>query len=109
MKKPARSRENKAMKKKKGEVFYKPIEGSSPLSIYWYDVPKGDAIEARSGIGVGFFSLGGELLGVIFDDVKEKNDHQTLSWPNGVKVEVLTKKGKVSFSVHDNGHRNKTA
>jgi hypothetical protein len=47
---------------KKGKTFYKPIEGSAPLTISWSSLPKGDAIEAKRGDGVGFFSDAGDTF-----------------------------------------------
>jgi len=47
---------------KKGKVFFHPIEDSGPLTISWSSVPKGDAVEAKKGAGVGFFSEKGDLL-----------------------------------------------
>jgi hypothetical protein len=88
------------MKKKKPEVFYRPIDGSAPLSIYWYEGPKGDAVEANNEDGVGFFGPSGELLGVIFDDVSEKKDSQTLLFDH-YRVNIEVNKGKVSYSVHE--------
>lgn len=82
---------------KKTEVFFRPIEGSAPLSIYWYPGPYGDAIEANNESGVGFFSATGELLGVIFDDVKEKRDDQVLEFDR-YRVEVSVRNGKVTHS-----------
>ena len=86
------------MKKKKPEVFYRPIDGSAPLSIYWYEGPKGDAVEANNEDGVGFFGTSGELLGVIFDDVSEKKDDQFLEFLNS-RVEISVKNGKVFFKL----------
>ena len=86
------------MKKKKPELFYRSIDGSAPLSIYWYEGPKGDAVEANNEDGVGFFGPSRELLGVIFDDVEEGNDHQVLEFDR-YRVEVFVRKGKVSYSV----------
>lgn len=82
----------------KAEVFYHPIEGSSPLSIYWRKGPYGDAIEAKNEIGVGFFSQTGELLAAQFDDVEEKKDHQVLEFDR-YRVEIFVSKGKISHSV----------
>lgn len=78
------------------KVFYNPIDGSSPLSIYWFDGAKGDAIEADSGDGVGFFSPSQGMLGVIFDDV-EINDEQELFFSNGGKVKVKITDGTVKI------------
>ena len=83
---------------KKGKVFFHPIEGSAPLSISWYSGPKGDAVEANNGIGVGFFAHNGDLLSVQFDDVEEKGDHQVLEFDR-YRVEVTVKNGKVSYSM----------
>ena len=55
---------------KKGKVFFHPIEGSGSLTISWSSEPKGDAVEAKKGFGVGFFSDKKDLLCVIFDEVK---------------------------------------
>ena len=86
------------MKKKKPEIFYRPIDGSAPLSIYWYEGPEGDAVEANNEDGVGFFGPSGELLGVIFDDVEEKKDHQFLEFDR-YRVEVAVNKGKISHAL----------
>ena len=83
---------------KKGKVFFHPIEGSGSLTISWSRGPKGDAIEAKKGSGVGFFSDSGDLLCVIFDEVQASEDHQSLEFSHcciGVKV----KNGRVSYSV----------
>lgn len=85
------------MKKKKAEIFYKPIDGSAPLSIYWYKGSKGDAVEANNEMGVGFFGPSGELLGVIFDDVSEKKDRQTLKFDHcSVTIEVSKGVAKIA-------------
>jgi hypothetical protein len=83
---------------KKGKVFYHPIDGSSPLSISWISGPKGDAVEAKNGLGVGFFSKSGDLLSVIFDDVSENEDHQILEFDR-YQVEIKIVKGSVIFKV----------
>ena len=82
------------------KVFYHPIEGSAPLTITFSSAPKGDAIEAKNGIGVGFFSEEGRLLSVIFDDVKAKKDHQFLKFKAGLVVEIKMQNNKVSICVH---------
>ena len=84
---------------KKGKVFFHPIEGSGQLSISWSLDPKGDAIEAKNGEGVGFFSDKGELLGVIFDEVQSLQDHQTLEFAR-YKIEAIVKNGKVTYKIH---------
>jgi hypothetical protein len=96
------------MKKKKKEIFYNPIDGSAPLSIYWYDGPKGDAVEADNEKGVGFFLPSGELLGVIFDDVVERKDRQTLLFgPCSVTIEV--NKGSVKVAELKSSEKSKSA
>ncbi len=89
---------------KKGKVFFHPIDGSAPLTISWSSGPKGDAIEAKKGAGVGFFSDRGDLLCVIFDDVQATQDHQTLEF-NHNRVEVTVKKGKVTYNVSESKPR----
>jgi len=83
---------------KKGKVFFHPIEGSGSLTISWSTEPKGDAIEATNGSGVGFFSNSGELLCVIFDEVQSAEDKQTLEF-NHIVIEIIVKNGKVDYSV----------
>ena len=80
----------------KAKVFYRPVEGSSSLSIYWFDGAKGDAIEAKSGDGVGFFSPSQEMLDVIFDDVAI-NDEQELFFLSGAKVRAKVISGEVEI------------
>jgi hypothetical protein len=79
------------------KFFYNPIDGSAPLSIYWYDGAKGDAVEAPTGEGVGFFSPSQDILGVIFDNVSEQDDEQELFFANGgkIKIKVLSKKVEI--------------
>lgn len=83
---------------KNGKVFFHPIDGSGPLTISWSSEPKGDAMEAEKGAGVGFFSGDGELLCVIFDDVKPDQDHQILEF-NHKRVEITVKNGRVAHAV----------
>ncbi|MBS0629285.1 MAG: hypothetical protein JSS30_03565 [Verrucomicrobia bacterium] len=83
---------------KKGKVFFHPIDGSGALTISWSSGPKGDAIEARKGSGVGFFSPNGDLLCVIFDEVEEHRDHQVLEFANDC-IEIHVDKGKVEFNI----------
>ena len=83
---------------RKGTVFFHPIEGSGSLTISWTAGPKGDAVEARKGSGVGFFSDSGTLLCVIFDEIQASQDHQTLEF-NRYRVELLVKNGKVTHSI----------
>lgn len=81
-----------------GEVFFNPIEGSGQLSISWSSDPKGAALEAKKGNGVGFFTPDGDLLGVIFDDVSEEEDHQVLEFKK-YKIEICVKDGVVRHKV----------
>jgi len=83
---------------KKGKVFFHPIEGSGSLTISWSTEPKGDAEEAKTGSGVGFFSDSGSLLCVIFDEVQSEEDQQTLEFKRFL-VEIIVKNGKVDYSV----------
>lgn len=83
---------------KKGKVFYHPIDGSSPLSISWASGPKGDAIEAKNGLGVGFFSESGDLLSVIFDDVSENKDHQILEFER-YRIEITNLPHQLEYEV----------
>lgn len=82
----------------KPKVSFRVIGESGPLSITWSPGPLGDAIEDKNGIGVGFFSPSKELLGVEFDDVNSKNDHQILEFGR-FKIEINVKSGKVSHKL----------
>jgi len=88
---------------KRPTISFRHFAGSGPLSIYWYDGPYGDAVEAKSGSGVGWFAPNGELLGVEFDDVAFGSDHQTLTFANGESVSVRVARGAVS--VHTSSRR----
>ncbi len=83
---------------KRGEVFFHPMEGSGQLSISWSSAPKGAAIEAKKGNGVGFFSANGDLLSVIFDDVSAAEDHQVLEFKK-YKIEISVRSGIVKHKV----------
>ena len=65
---------------KKPKISFRNIGVSGPLTISWFEGPKGDAIEANNGIGVGFFSTDGTLLCVEFDDMAKVLDHQVLEF-----------------------------
>ncbi len=80
---------------KKEKIFFHPIDGSGPLTISWSSGPKGDAIEAKQGNGVGFFSERGDLLCVIFDEVEADKDQQTLKFDRDV-IEIRVKNGRVT-------------
>ena len=82
---------------KKGNVFFHPIEGSGALTISWSQGPKGDAIEAKKGSGVGFFSERGDLLCAIFDEVQSDNDHQILEFDRDY-IEITIKNGRVAYT-----------
>ena len=83
---------------KTGKVFFHPIDGSGALTISWSSDPKGDAIEAKKGSGVGFFSEKGDLLCVIFDEVESDSDHQILAFKSH-QIEIVVKNGKVTHTV----------
>ncbi len=83
---------------KKGKVFFHPIDGSGPLTISWSSCPKGDAVEAKKGSGVGFFSEKGDLLCVIFDEVKSSKDHQILEFDREI-IELNLKGGKITYTI----------
>ncbi len=85
---------------KKGKLFFHPIDGSASLTISWSSGPKGDAIEAKRGAGVGFFSDTGDLLCVIFDEVQSAQDRQTLEF-NCYRVEITVKNSKVDYDVSE--------
>ena len=82
---------------KEGKVFFHPIDGSASLTISWSTGPKGSAIEAKKGAGVGFFSDKGDLLCVIFDEVQAESDYQTLEFRNDL-IEITVKSGHVQFT-----------
>lgn len=83
---------------KRGEVFFHPMEGSGQLSISWSSAPRGVAVEAKKGNGVGFFSSNGNLLSVIFDDVTAEEDHQILEFKK-YKIEISVRCGIVKHKV----------
>ena len=83
---------------RQGKVFFHPMEGSGQLSISWSSGPKGAAVEAKKGNGVGFFSPKGDLLSVIFDDVLAAEDHQVLEFTK-YKVEISVRRGIVAHKV----------
>ncbi len=85
---------------RKGKVFFHPIEGSGSLTISWSSGPKGDAVEAKKGAGVGFFSDKDDLLCVIFDEVKSAQDNQTLEFTHHT-VKVAVKNGRVAYAVSE--------
>ena len=85
--------------KKKPKIVYSPIEGSAPLSIYWTEVPYGDAKESKEGNGVYWTSSDGALLGVQFDDVLEKKDSQKLTLTKNRVVHINVAKGNISVEV----------
>lgn len=82
----------------KEKVFYNPIDGTGSLTISWSSEPKGDAVEAKRGNGVGFFSKSGDLLAVIFDEVESKKDHQILEFDHN-RVEISVKSEEITYTV----------
>jgi hypothetical protein len=86
---------------KRGKIFFHPIDGSASLTISWSSAPKGNAIEAKKGAGVGFFSQKGDLLCVIFDEIQSDHDHQILSFDH-THIEVTVKNGRILYSVSKN-------
>ena len=82
---------------KKAKVFFHPIDGSGALTISWSSGPKGDAVEAKKGSGVGFFSEKGDLLCVIFDEVQADSDNQILEFDHD-HIEVTIKNGNVAHT-----------
>lgn len=89
---------------KKGKIFFHLIDGSASLTISWSLGPKGDAVEAKNGEGVGFFSDTGDLLCVIFDEVQADQDQQTLKFDRYF-VKVTVKDGKVTHDVSLTRHK----
>lgn len=85
---------------KKPEISFRHFDGSGPLSIYWHPGPYGIAIEAAKGSGVGWFSPSGDILGVEFDDVNLKEDHQTIEFKNGFCASIKVKQGKTTVNLH---------
>ncbi len=83
---------------KNGKVFFHPIDGSASLTISWSSGPKGDAVEAKKGDGVGFFSDIGDLLCVVFDEVRAAQDHQILEFKRD-RVEITVKNGRVTYDM----------
>jgi hypothetical protein len=83
---------------KKGKVFFHPIDASGSLTISWSSGPKGDAVEAKRGSGVGFFSEKGDLFCVIFDEVQSENDHQILEFDRN-HIEITIKNGRVTYAL----------
>jgi hypothetical protein len=86
---------------KKPKINFRVFGDSGPLSASFHSGTLGDAVEAVSGDGVGFFSpVSRELLAVEFDDVSSKSDHQILKFKGGVEVEVLVENGQATVKVH---------
>lgn len=86
---------------KKPKISFRVFGDSGPLSAYFHDGPYGDAIEATSGDGVGWFSTAGkELLAVEFDDVSSGSDHQMLKFKGGLEIEVSVQGGQPTIKIH---------
>ena len=92
---------------KKGTIFFHPIDGTGSLTISWTSAPKGDATEANKGSGVGFFSEEENLLAVIFDEVKERQDLQVLDFDK-ISVELMVEAGKVHYIVVNKTNKSTT-
>lgn len=83
---------------KKGRIFFHPIDGSGTLTISCASQLKGDAVEAKKGSGVGFFSDKGDLLCVIFDEVQSGCDRQSLEFKYHC-VEITVKRNQVTYII----------
>lgn len=83
---------------KKAKITFLPIDRTGALHLDFQRGPFGDAVEAKKGDGVGFFSQSGDLQGVTFDDVDEEQDRQVLEFDRH-RVEVSVNKGKISYSL----------
>ena len=83
---------------RKAKISFRVIGDSGPLTLSWFDGPKGDAVEAKNGIGVGFFSHDGTLLCVEFDDVNMKRAQQILEFDR-CRISVSVKDGEISYSL----------
>ncbi len=83
---------------RKAKLFFHPIDGLGALTISWSSRPKGDAVEAKKGSGVGFFSKTGSLLCVIFDEVQSDHDHQILEFERNC-IEITVKDGQIAHTV----------
>ena len=99
--------EDPAMKKPR--IVFRHFSGSGPLSIYWYDGPYGDAVEAVKGRGVAWLAPNGELLGVELDDVTWARDEQTSSFPMATSSVVRVARGKVTVRVKQSGRKPRAA
>ena len=85
---------------RKAKVSYIPMAGSGALHLDFQPGPFGDATQASSGEGVGFFSPMGDIQGVTFDDVCERSDNQVLEF-DGYRLEVSVRRGKVSYQLSE--------
>lgn len=83
---------------KKEKIFFHPIDGTGSLTISWSSESKGDAVEAKKGNGVGFFSKNGDLLSVTFDEVQEDSDDQSLDFERD-RVEIQVNKGQITYTL----------
>ena len=94
---------------KKPRIVFRHFSGSGPLSIYWYDGPYGDAVEAVKGRGVAWLAPNGESLGVEWYDATWARDEQSLELPNGDVVGVRVACGKVTVRVKQSGRKPRAA
>jgi hypothetical protein len=83
------------MKSKYPEIFFEDSGGEGPLYVYFDEPPYGNAIDDETGAGAGFFSVDGNLLAVLFDNVNSNEDLQSLKFPGQALVKIKVKKGKV--------------
>jgi hypothetical protein len=93
---------------KKEKITFLPIDGSGAVHIDFAPGPFGDATEANKGDGIGFFDPKGNLLGVTFDDVLINGDHQILVF-DSLKIEVNSKKGKITYKILEKSKNKKAA
>ncbi len=85
--------------KKNPKIFFHPIDGSAPLSVYWYAGPYGNALESKELNGIYFLAPNGELLGLQFDDVNEAQDEQMMTIKSGTKISIKVNSGKIKVKV----------
>ncbi len=94
---------------RKPRIVFRHFSGTGPLSIYWYDGPYGDAIEATNGRGVAWLAPNGELLGVEFDEVAWGSDEQALDLVNGDHVSLRVTRGKVGVRLRHSRRKSTAA
>ncbi len=90
-------------------MSFRHFAGSGPLSVYWFEGPYGDAVEATKGRGVAWLAPNGQLLGVEFDDVAWSADEQALVLPNGDSVSINVRRGRVTVRAKHAPRRTRAA